>query len=125
MSDALIINGIVDDLAQTITALADPARRRVVELLQHGPRRASELADGAGLSRAAMSRHLKVLRDSELVEVELLVDDARGRLYRLRADRLTALRAWLDQVQALWAEQLGSFKAHAERTRGAAGGDGR
>ncbi len=113
-----MINGIVNHLDETFTALADPTRRRVVELLQHGPRRASDLAAGAGMSRPAMSRHLKVLRDSGLVDVEMLSDDARGRLYRLRPDHLVALQAWLDQVQAYWAQQLGSFKAHAERTRG-------
>jgi DNA-binding transcriptional ArsR family regulator len=113
-----MINVIVNYLDDTFTALADPTRRRVVELLQHGPRRASDIAVGAGMSRPAMSRHLKVLRDRGLVDVEMLTDDARGRLYRLRPDRLHALQAWLDQVQAYWAQQLGSFKEHAERTRG-------
>ena len=59
-----------------------------------------------------------MLRSSGLVEVETLPDDARVRVYRLVPDHLTALQAWLDQVQAHWSEQLGSFKAHAERTRG-------
>jgi len=113
-----MINVTVNYLDDTFTALADPTRRRVVELLQHGPRRASDIAVGAGMSRPAMSRHLKVLRDSGLVDVEMLNDDARGRLYRLRPDRLVALQTWLDQVQAYWAQQLGSFKEHAERTRG-------
>jgi DNA-binding transcriptional ArsR family regulator len=70
------------------------------------------------MTRPAMSRHLRVLRASGLVEVDTLEDDARGRMYRLRADRFVALQAWLDQVHAFWSEQLGSFKAHAERTRG-------
>jgi len=69
------------------------------------------------MGRPAMSRHLKVLRASGLVEVEMLEDDGRGRMYRLRADRFIALQAWLDQVQAYWSEQLGAFKEHAERTR--------
>jgi DNA-binding transcriptional ArsR family regulator len=125
----LIINAVVNQLPQlptqldtTFTALADPTRRRVIELLQHGPRRASEVADGAGTSRQAMSRHLKVLRAAGLVDVELPDDDGRGRAYRLRPDRLVGLQAWLDQVQARWAEQLASFKRHAE---GAASGDAR
>jgi DNA-binding transcriptional ArsR family regulator len=112
-----MINVSVNQIDQTFTALADPTRRRVVELLQHGPRRASDIAEGAGMSRAAMSRHLKVLRASRIVDVELLDDDGRGRLYRLRPDQLVALSAWLDQVQAFWAEQLGAFKRHAESTR--------
>ena len=68
-----------------------------------------------------MSRHLRVLRASGLVEAELVDADARLRVYRLRPERFVALQAWLDQVQAFWAEQLGSFKAHAERTRGGRG----
>ncbi len=112
-----MINAVVDDLDGTFTALADPVRRRVVELLRERPRRASELADGAGTSRAAMSRHLRVLRHSGLVEVDMPEHDARGREYRLRAERFVALQAWLDQVQAFWSEQLGAFAEHAERTR--------
>jgi len=113
----LIVNAIENDLDLTFAALADPTRRRVVELLRIEPRRASELAEATEMSRPALSRHLKVLRDSRLVDVELLEDDARGRVYRLRAERFTDLQAWLDQIQAYWSEQLGAFKDHAEKTR--------
>ena len=99
-------------------ALADPTRRRVIELLGTGPRRAGELAQGVGIPATALSRHLQVLRSSGLVTVEMLEDDARGRMYALAPDRLVAVQAWLDQVQAFWSEQLGSFKQHAERSRG-------
>ena len=109
-----MIHASVNDLDDTLTALADPTRRRVVELLRDGPRRASELADGSGMSRPAMSRHLRVLRSSGLVEVAMVEDDARGRIYQLRPERFVALQAWLDQVHAFWSEQLGSFKEHAE-----------
>src|ERR671917_126013 len=114
----LMINAMVDDLGDTLTALGDRTRRRVVELLQQGPLRASELADGAGMSREATSRHLKVLRATGLVDVSLDDDDGRSRVYRLRADRLVVLRAWLDQVQAGHAQQLAAFKRHAERDGG-------
>lgn len=113
-----MINAMVDHLGDTLTALGDPTRRRVVELLQQGPRRASDLADGAGMSRQATSRHLKVLRASGLVDVALDDEDGRSRVYRLRTDRLVALRAWLDQVQAGHARQLAAFKRHAERDGG-------
>src|SRR5947199_10873824 len=105
----------MNQLDTVLTALADPTRRRVVELLGHGPRRASDLAEATGTGRPAMSNHLKVLRASRLVDVAMAEDDARARVYRLRADRLVALQAWLDQVQAFWSEQLGSFEEHAER----------
>ena len=98
----------------TMSALADPTRRRVVELLRERPRRAGELAARAHTSAPAMSRHLRVLRTSGLVEAELSEDDARARVYRLRAERLRGLHEWLD---SFWGEQLGAFKAHVERER--------
>ena len=118
-TDHEIINAIVDNrLDVTITALADPARRRVIEMLRSEPMRASVIAERLGMTPAATSRHLRVLRSSELVEVDFLEDDARARVYRLKPEHLVGLQAWLDQVQAHWTEQLGSFKEHAERTRG-------
>jgi DNA-binding transcriptional ArsR family regulator len=107
----------VNDLDVTLAALADPTRRRVVDLLRDRPRRAGELAASAAMSAPAMSRHLRVLRASGLVEAESGDEDARLRLYRLRPEQFVALQGWLDQVQAFWGEQLGAFKAHAERTR--------
>ena len=114
----LIINAIVDDQAavdQTLLALADPTRRRVVELLRDEPLRAAAIASRVDMTPAAMSRHLRVLRRADLVEVSTPDDDARARVYRLRPDRLTGLGAWLDQVRAHWDEQLASFVEHAAR----------
>jgi DNA-binding transcriptional ArsR family regulator len=109
------IVGIAEDVDTLLHALADPTRRRVVELLGSGPRRAGELADGVGMAATTMTRHLRTLRDAGLVDVVPVEDDARGRVYSLRQDRIVALQAWVDQVSAFWSEQLGSFKAHAER----------
>jgi DNA-binding transcriptional ArsR family regulator len=95
-------------------ALADDTRRRVVELLSQGPQRAGRLAESTGTSPATMSRHLRVLLEGGLVQDERSADDARVRVFRLRPEPLRDLQAWLDQVQAHWSEQLGSFKAHAE-----------
>lgn len=103
-----------------MVALADPTRRRVVELLREGPRRAGELAEGVSMSGPAVSRHLRVLRASGVVEASVVDTDARVRMYRLRLEPFVALRAWLDQVEAFWTEQLGSFKQHAEQSRGGA-----
>ena len=105
----------MNDLDTTLSALADPTRRRVIELLIAGPRRATDLAEAVGAGRPAMSNHLRVLRLSGLVEAETPENDARARWYRLRAERLVALGAWVDQVQAFWTEQLGAFTEHAER----------
>jgi len=106
-----------DNVGAVFTALADPTRRRVVELLREGPLRASDLAVASDTHRALMSKHLRVLRTVGLVEVETPEHDTRERVYRLRHDQFVTLQAWLDQVQAFWSEQLGRFKAHAERPR--------
>lgn len=94
--------------------LADPTRRRVVELLAQGPRRAGQLAAEAGTTPQAMSNHLRVLLDAGVVADERLAEDARARLFRLRPQSLTAVQAWLDQLQAEWRVQLRSFKNHVE-----------
>jgi DNA-binding transcriptional ArsR family regulator len=104
----------VKQLDSTLAALADPTRRRVVDLLRERPRRAGELAAAARTSAPAMSRHLRVLRTSGLVEAELLEEDARARVYRLRPERLRDLQAWLD---TFWGGQLDSFRRHVERKR--------
>ena len=111
------MNNRATHLDSTLAALADPTRRTVVDLLRHGPRRAGELAATVEMSAPAMSRHLRVLRASGLVEAELVDDDARLRVYRLRPERFAALQAWLDQVHAFWAQQLGWSDEHVPSTR--------
>jgi DNA-binding transcriptional ArsR family regulator len=105
-------------LDATFGALADPTRRGVIDLLRREPRRASDLADALGASRPAMSRHLRVLRKSGLVETEAVSDDdARERVYRLKPDRFGELREWLDEVEAFWTDQLAAFAAHVRKKR--------
>ena len=103
-----------DRLDATFAALADPTRRRVIDLLRRRPRRAGELAMAFRMSAPAMSRHLRVLRKSGIVEEEGLPDDARVRVYRLRPQPFAQLRDWLAEVETFWSEQLESFKQHAE-----------
>jgi DNA-binding transcriptional ArsR family regulator len=100
---------------RTFAALADPTRRAVVDLLRRQPLRASDIADALSLSRPGMSRHLRVLRTSGIVEEESLPDDARVRVYRLRPRPFAQLRGWLDEVELFWGAQLDAFKRHAER----------
>lgn len=99
----------------TLAALADPTRRQVIDLLVGGPRRAGELARAAAASPAAMSRHLRVLRRSGLIEDVGLESDARVRLYRLRRERLEELRDWVAGLEGFWREELDAFKRHVER----------
>jgi DNA-binding transcriptional ArsR family regulator len=108
----------VSELDRTFAALADPTRRRVIDLLRTGERRAGELADDLAMSPPAMSRHLRILRTSGLVEESHGGDDARVRMYRLRQRPFGQLREWLDDLERFWGGELAAFKQHAERTRG-------
>ena len=108
---------MASDIDRVLAGLAEPTRRRVVDHLRRGPRRAGDLASACGMSMPAMSRHLRVLRQCGLVEGRGHDDDARVRVYQLRPEAFADLRAWLDEVQAFWSGQLTAFKAHAERTR--------
>ena len=102
-------------LDRTLAALADPHRRQVVDLLREGPRRAGELAEAVGLSAPAMSRHLRTLRESRIVEESPADFDTRVRIYRLRPQPMAHLKAWLEETERLWTDQLSAFKAHLER----------
>lgn len=105
------------DLAPVLQALGDPTRLGVVRLLSGGPRRAGELAEAAGVTAPAMSKHLRVLLDAGIVVDERPPEDARVRMFHLRPESVVALRAWLDQLQAHWDDQLRSFKRHVEGDR--------
>jgi len=105
----------VDQLAGVLQAIADPVRLRVVDVLSRAPRRAGELAEAAGVSAPTMSKHLRILLAAGVVADERGARDARVRMFRLRSESVVAVRAWLDQVQAHWDEQLAAFKAHVER----------
>jgi DNA-binding transcriptional ArsR family regulator len=98
----------------TLAALADPQRRRAVDLLRERPRRAGELARALGVAPSVMSRHLRVLRQSGLVAEESPEFDARVRVYSLRPGATAELKRWLDAVERGWAEELSALKAHVE-----------
>jgi DNA-binding transcriptional ArsR family regulator len=85
----------VTDIDGTLSALADPTRRGVIELLRRRPRRAGDLAAELVTSAPAMSRHLRVLRVAGLVEEDHTGDDARVRTYRLKKQPFDELRQWL------------------------------
>ena len=108
----------MSEIDRTLAALADPTRRQVVDLLRTGERRAGELADQLGMSPPAMSRHLRILRTSGLVEESHDGEDARVRMYRLRPRPFSQMREWVEEVERFWAGELAAFKQHAERTRG-------
>jgi DNA-binding transcriptional ArsR family regulator len=103
------------DLDRTLEALADPHRRRTVELLRERSRPAGELARAMGLTPPAMSRHLKTLRQAGVVEETSPDFDARVRVYALRPEPMVHLLRWLEETERMWSEQLAAFKAHVEQ----------
>lgn len=103
------------NIDQTLAALADPHRRRAVELLGQKPRRAGELAEALGLPAPTMSRHLRELKQSGLVEETHPEFDARVRIYTLKDGAMADLKKWLADTERMWSDQLASFKAHVEK----------
>lgn len=93
------------------SALGDPTRRAIVELLRPGERSVREIADQLPISRPAVSQHLRVLKGAGLV-----VEEARGtrRLYRLHDEGVAAARAYLERV---WGDAAGRFRLTAENLR--------
>lgn len=97
-----------------LAALADPTRRELVELLAAGERAAGELADRFPVSRPAISRHLRVLREAGLVRVRT---DGKRRLYVLDAGPLRELDAWLEPYRDRWAQRLDALDTEIARGR--------
>lgn len=105
------------DVDVLFSALADPARRRTVELLGQSPKRAGELADLLDLPAPAMSRHLKALKASGLVAETHPEFDARVRVYALNTSRLSDLKDWLNKAEQGWTTQLAAFARHVEKRK--------
>ncbi|MFO1186483.1 MAG: metalloregulator ArsR/SmtB family transcription factor [Alphaproteobacteria bacterium] len=104
-------------LDRTIAALAEPARRQVVDLLSQGPLRAGELARATGMSAPAMSRHLRVLKRSHIIIEDRVEADARVKLYRLVPKPFNELSDWLEEVRAFWQGKLAALKHHVEQSQ--------
>lgn len=101
-----------------LAALADPIRRRTVELLARRPHRAGELAGSLGVTRPTMSKHLKALRDGGLVIVTPPASDTRVRIYQLRRESFDDLSRWLERTERGWAQQLDAFSAYVDKHNG-------
>ena len=103
----------MDDVA---TAIADPVRRAILELLREQRLPAGQIADRFPISRPAVSRHLRVLRESGLVHDTLT---GRQRLYELDRSRLAELAGWLSQFSpaAGWERRLDALETEVHRTR--------
>jgi DNA-binding transcriptional ArsR family regulator len=95
----------------TYTALAEPHRRQILDLLRDGERSAGELVAQLKLSQPGVSKHLKVLHDAGLVEVR---PDGRRRWYGLRVQPLVEVDAWLEPYRAYWSGRLEALERHLE-----------
>jgi DNA-binding transcriptional ArsR family regulator len=91
-----------------LQALSDSHRRTVLEALRHGPATVTELAALLPISRPGVSRHLRVLRDAGLVEVQR---QSQFRRYSLRPEPLAALDGWLEDYRVLWQQRLDAPQA--------------
>jgi DNA-binding transcriptional ArsR family regulator len=101
-------------LDRTLAALADPTRRRLLDHVSRRPRRPTDLGRGLPMTRPAVSKHLRVLREAGLVEA---VPQGRELLYRLskRPTPLLEVRRYVDRLSQMWDLALERFKAFAEQ----------
>jgi DNA-binding transcriptional ArsR family regulator len=97
---------------RVFAALADPTRRRIIELVATGERTAGELAAEFAIARPSVSRHLRVLRDARLLAWR---GEAQRRHYRLDPDALDDAGAWIERARDQWAARLDAFEEHLDR----------
>lgn len=102
------------ETAVTASLLGDPTRVRILDALTAGPMRTTELAAATGMTPAALSRHLNLLRKAQVIARRDVADDGRGRAYELRPAALEALAGWLRSTS--WAAELGAV-SDRPRTR--------
>jgi DNA-binding transcriptional ArsR family regulator len=95
----------------TFSALADPTRRAVLDLLRRGRQPAGQIAQAFPISRPAISKHLRLLRRAHLVNEHR---EGRNRFYHLNPEPLRAVDSWLEQYRSFWSASLSNLKAFVE-----------
>ena len=98
-------------MIETFEVLAEPNRRRILDLLREEERPVGELVLLLAASQPAVSKHLRVLRDAGLVEVRI---DAQRRLYRVRPEPLREVARWLEPYRLLWESRLDDLERHLD-----------
>ncbi|MFN2604271.1 MAG: ArsR/SmtB family transcription factor [Gemmatimonadaceae bacterium] len=93
-------------------AVADPTRRAILDRLRRGDAHVTELTSGFKVSRPAISRHLRVLRNAKLVRER---KEGRQRIYMLEADRLEQVARWTEEYRELWHHSLSNLKRRLEK----------
>ncbi|MFL5825975.1 MAG: ArsR/SmtB family transcription factor [Thermoleophilaceae bacterium] len=96
------------------SALADPTRRAVLELLLERPRPVGELVDRLELSQPSTSKHLRVLRDAGLVSAH---QEGQRRVYAIEPEPVAELIAWLEPYRRLWSERLDALERHLDEKK--------
>jgi DNA-binding transcriptional ArsR family regulator len=97
--------------APAFEVLAEPSRRRILDLLRDDERSVGELVDRLPLSQPGVSRHLRVLRDAGLVNVRR---QAQKRLYAVNPEPLAQIDAWLAPYRRLWVDRLDALENHLD-----------
>ena len=97
--------------AAPFEVLAEPNRRRILDLLRERERPVGDLVRALAVSQPAVSKHLRVLRDAGLVDVRI---DAQRRLYRVRPAPLQTIDEWLAPYREMWSERLDDLERHLE-----------
>ena len=100
--------------AATFAVVAEPTRRRILDLLRERARSVGELVDQLGLSQPGVSKHLRVLREAGLVAVRR---DAQRRWYELRPEPLEEIDDWLEPYRQLWTDRLDALERHLDATK--------
>jgi DNA-binding transcriptional ArsR family regulator len=100
-------------MVPSFDVLAEPTRRRILDLLLERSHAVGELVDLLGLSQPGVSKHLRILRDAGFVAVR---QDAQRRFYELRPEPLAEVDAWLAPYRRLWAERLDALDRHLDET---------
>ena len=100
---------------EVFEAVADPTRREILALLRNRELAAGDVAGAFAISRPAISRHLRILRECGLVAWR---GDGQRRIYRLRAAPLRDVQAWLDGYREFWSDRLDALAAHVEGQTG-------
>jgi DNA-binding transcriptional ArsR family regulator len=100
--------------AATFAVVAEPTRRRILDLLRQRARSVGELVDQLGLSQPGVSKHLRVLREAGLVAVRR---DAQRRWYELRPEPLEEIDDWLEPYRLLWTDRLDALERHLDETK--------
>ena len=95
----------------TFSALADPTRRAVLDLLRTGRQPAGQIASAFPVSRPAISKHLRLLRRAHLVNEHR---EGRNRFYQLNPEPLKAVDSWLEHYRSFWSASLVNLKAFVE-----------